>query len=272
MPDMMESPAPASTDYSRVAARYDATRRLPEESLVACYRRLRERGLLPDSGTVLDAGCGTGQVSVPLAAMGYRVRGVDISAAMLEVARAKCRPEWRAAYRVGDVTALAEVDGSVDAVVVSKLFLHVRQWRLAIAELVRVVRRGGCVVHIGERGAFGNRVRRRFADRLDAMGFKGRFLGTQDRHDIAACFVGNGCAPVPFDATDLRWSTRVAYGEAFDHLVERLSAEFWYVPADAYERALADAALWIDLQPAGRDTVEELTPYLGVEVFRKAGG
>jgi SAM-dependent methyltransferase len=42
--------------------------------------------LLP-SGSVLDAGCGTGRVAVELAARGYDVVGVDSDPSMLEVAR-----------------------------------------------------------------------------------------------------------------------------------------------------------------------------------------
>ena len=42
--------------------------------------------LLP-SGSVLDAGCGTGRVAVELAARGYEVVGVDSDASMLDVAR-----------------------------------------------------------------------------------------------------------------------------------------------------------------------------------------
>ena len=42
--------------------------------------------LLP-SGSVLDAGCGTGRVAVELAARGYDVVGVDSDRSMLDVAR-----------------------------------------------------------------------------------------------------------------------------------------------------------------------------------------
>src|SRR3954447_11364168 len=42
--------------------------------------------LLP-TGSVLDAGCGTGRVAVELAARGYDVVGVDSDASMLDVAR-----------------------------------------------------------------------------------------------------------------------------------------------------------------------------------------
>ena len=42
-----------------------------------------------ESARVLDAGCGTGTLSVLLAGLGHRVTGIDISPAMLDLARAK---------------------------------------------------------------------------------------------------------------------------------------------------------------------------------------
>jgi hypothetical protein len=45
--DQIES----TVDFSPIAARYDATRDLPEEILLICYDRLIERGLFPGRGT-----------------------------------------------------------------------------------------------------------------------------------------------------------------------------------------------------------------------------
>lgn len=49
------------------------------------YRELAVAG----DGTVLELGCGTGRVAVPLAEAGCRVTGVDASPSMLAVARAR---------------------------------------------------------------------------------------------------------------------------------------------------------------------------------------
>jgi 2-polyprenyl-3-methyl-5-hydroxy-6-metoxy-1,4-benzoquinol methylase len=65
-----------TSDYSRIASKYDAARDLPEAKLLACYARLAEQNLFPPTGKILDAGCGTGQVSLPLAANGYNVHGI----------------------------------------------------------------------------------------------------------------------------------------------------------------------------------------------------
>lgn len=56
-------------------------------------------------GDVLELGCGTGRVSVPLAQAGLAVTGVDINEAMLKVARARSKG-LSLAYQHGDMTAL----------------------------------------------------------------------------------------------------------------------------------------------------------------------
>jgi SAM-dependent methyltransferase len=226
--------------------------------------------VLPAAGVVLDAGCGTGQISLVLAARGYQVHGVDISGEMVALAQSKVHAGWRARYEVGDVRALAAADGSFDAVVVSKLFQHVEDWKAACRELIRVVRPGGCAIQINERGAFGNAVRRQFAQRADALALKARFVGLDPHSNDAlrSFMTAEGCQVVPVDASDLSWETAITYGEALERIRERLFAEFWYLPTDAYDRLLAETAAWIDLQPARMAAVDRLTPYLVVEAFR----
>lgn len=44
----------------------------------------------PDANTILELGCGTGNHAMLLATAGYRVRGIDLSAEMLEYANRQC--------------------------------------------------------------------------------------------------------------------------------------------------------------------------------------
>lgn len=53
------------------------------------WRALLDDALPPAPGDVLDAGCGTGSVSLLLAELGYRVTGIDFAERMIEAARQK---------------------------------------------------------------------------------------------------------------------------------------------------------------------------------------
>ena len=260
-----------ASDFSSIASHYDSSRDLPTQRLTACYARLTELELLPARGTVLDAGCGTGQVSLPLAEQGYAVHGIDISAEMVRIAQAKVRPGMHVQYAVGDVRDIPLESGSVDAVVVSKLFQHIQDWKRACRELIRVARPGACLIQINERGAFGNAVRRHFARRADELGYAGRYLGLDPHRntELPAYMKAEGCEVVPFDVSDLRWTSDISYGEAFARLQDRLYAEFWYLPEAVHDRLLSETIAWIDTHPEGRNTIDHLSPYLVVEVFRR---
>ena len=73
-----------SVDFDRFARFYDWDTETETDDL-DFYRNLAAR----TGGPVLEVGCGTGRVLLPLARGGTRLTGVDVSAAMLGRARAK---------------------------------------------------------------------------------------------------------------------------------------------------------------------------------------
>ena len=98
-----------------LARRYDAE--LDGTPLLDIDRRFVMRHLSPAS-CVLDLGCGTGRVAVPLAVAGHRVTAVDLSEEMLRVAGAKANAAGATLHRAkANVVELdAFRDQSFDAV------------------------------------------------------------------------------------------------------------------------------------------------------------
>lgn len=89
-------------------------------------------------GAVLDAGGGTGGASRLLARTGARPVLVDLSPDMLGACPDPAVPRVRA-----DLTRLPFPDGVFDGVHAAYALQNVRDWRAAVAEVVRVVRAGG---------------------------------------------------------------------------------------------------------------------------------
>ena len=75
------------------------------------------------AGTVLDAGCGTGENALHVAALGLPVLGVDVSEAALAVAREKARERGiEAEFAVADALALGRLARRFDTVLDVGLF------------------------------------------------------------------------------------------------------------------------------------------------------
>ena len=79
--------------YSALAPYYDAFNRdVPYDGILRFYQRLFARaGISPQ--LVLDLACGTGAMSIRLAAAGYEVIAADASSQMLSIASARPVPE-----------------------------------------------------------------------------------------------------------------------------------------------------------------------------------
>ncbi|WP_370500205.1 class I SAM-dependent methyltransferase [Mycolicibacterium sp. jd] len=75
-------------------------------------------------GEVLDAGCGTGALSLHLAAHGYATVGLDLSATAIAVARGEAarRRLTKAVFEVADITEFSGFDNRFGTVVDSALF------------------------------------------------------------------------------------------------------------------------------------------------------
>jgi ubiquinone/menaquinone biosynthesis C-methylase UbiE len=104
-------------------------------------------------GPVLELGCGTGRVSLPLARAGVALVGVDRSAPMLERARRRLKPRAGGARAVsvrfvrGDIRALPFADASFPMVIapygILQSLIRPSDLTATLASVARVVAAGG---------------------------------------------------------------------------------------------------------------------------------
>src|ERR1700730_12229365 len=92
----------------------------------------------------LDAGCGTGFLSLELAARGHRVVGVDFSPAMLAEARRKvAQQNFSVRFEEADAEQLSFPSSSFDFAISRHVLWTLPHPEAAIDEWVRVLRPGG---------------------------------------------------------------------------------------------------------------------------------
>jgi phosphatidylethanolamine/phosphatidyl-N-methylethanolamine N-methyltransferase len=130
--------------WSRFAARYDG-HVVSRDAVVLAPRIAQAVGPV---ARVLDAGCGTGQVTVELARVARQVDAADFVDEMLAVAREKSRALGLANvsfHRMG-VESLDFPDGAFDAVVLSNVLHLVDDPGRALAQAHRVLKPGGRLV------------------------------------------------------------------------------------------------------------------------------
>lgn len=150
-------------------------------------------GKVPAGSTVVDVPCGTGRLAAALLERGYRVHGMDISAAMLAVAEEKLHGyQDRFSFEVADVKHAPARPDAYDAALCARVLMH-----FTLDEQVEFLTAVAClsssiVVINHSLDSPYQRFRRRVK----------RLLG--DRHDPARCPVSNADIKVLLQRAGLR--------------------------------------------------------------------
>jgi ubiquinone/menaquinone biosynthesis C-methylase UbiE len=152
----------------------------------------------------LDAGCGTGFLSLELAARGHRVTGVDFAPEMLALAKEKAASaKAKIRFEHADAENLPFAPASFDLVITRHVLWTLPHPEAAIDEWVRVLRPGGRLAVIdgqslvapGEEQAASARRSAEYAPIGDQL----PFLMGKAREEIEALFRSKGLATVGSD-------------------------------------------------------------------------
>lgn len=134
---------PTTTYHASDGAAYEAwlgrwTRKLAEPFL--------DFTRFPDSGDLLDVGCGTGALTFVMAQRwsGRHIVGVDLAAPFIDYARSRNSSD-QPQFEVGDACALPYVDRRFAGVAAQFVLMFIPRPELALKEICRVTRPGGTV-------------------------------------------------------------------------------------------------------------------------------
>jgi SAM-dependent methyltransferase len=196
--------------------------------------------------TILDVGIGTGRGSLPLAARGMKLTGVDSSPAMLDETRRLAGEQGLSLTTMtASLDRLPFPDATFDSLISLNVLVHFPNWREILPEWARVVRPGGRLVfdvhsldHL--RAALGRRVDEAEMAAVDAGSYQMRLavedlVATADRHGLTVV------AAVPYGAFLSGGNRNYLLGDVEDkHYWARLLS--WL----ACDEALFDLALFLE--------------------------
>lgn len=224
----------------------------------------------------MDLGCGSGNATIPLAAIAGRTIGVDPAGRLLDVAASRAAKAGREVEWVrANAEALPQPDDAVDLVVSVFAVVFSPQPAHAIDEMLRVLRPGGRIVLTawspeGPIGEVGELVRAALAEVAGAplAGPGPHGVAWHDTASYASLVPGGEDVITVHDAT---LELRAASGAAWVGVQEQ-SHPMWL----AAREALGDDGAWRDLTRRAADVLDDasgepdamavLSPYRIVEL------
>ena len=214
-----------SVSFDRIADKFDSTRAYPEDTWNAILEALS--GVLSEKGLILDAGVDTGRFAAPLQAKGLRIVGVDISARMLEKAKAKRVQNILQA----DLCALPFRDHRFSDTISIHVLHLIKRWKCALGEIGRVTTHRFISVAFVKEPSDAETIRDFYDQVCNQLGFVVHHPGVRERElpDLLSPDSEKLIATLerPVDVTKL-----------IDDYEARVYSAQWPVPEDVHQQAV----------------------------------
>jgi ubiquinone/menaquinone biosynthesis C-methylase UbiE len=231
---------PGSVSFDRAADFYDQTRDFPEPVATQGIQAILD--VVGVGASILDAGTGTGRVSVPLLKRGANLFGVDLSTRMMSRLRAKY-PAAQLAQ--ADVSLLPFQDNSFDAVLNCHVMHLVGPWREALREYQRVLRPKGVYInarteHVGE--SVHEQVRSHWRNLIKEYGMKSHRPGVKDDKELREALIAMGAEVTQMEV--VRYPRNYVVREIIEGIANRTYSHTWDVPGETMTQSLEDLRFW----------------------------
>lgn len=241
-----------SIRFDTAADHYDRTRAISDEAMRRTISLLASE--LSDRGPVLEVGVGTGLLALRLHEAEIPVCGLDLSAPMLAKLVEKAGGVLPFPLVRADATMMPFADRAFGAAYLRWVLHLIPDWRVALAEMARVVHPGGVLlVSLGAFDEVGRAIRARFSEitglSTDPVGL---MWGNVDALD--AEFEGLGLRlrvlpSIPEEAEE-------PLGSFLDDIEEGRWSWTWHVPEDARVDAVRELRPWAEERFGPLDRVE----------------
>ena len=229
-----------SISFDRAADFYDQTRDFPEPVASQGIQAILDAA--GAGARMLDAGTGTGRVSVPLLNRGADLFGVDLSTKMMGFLRGKF-PSARIAQ--ADVSKLPFPGKTFDAVLTCHVMHLVGPWREALSEYRRVLKPQGVYInarteHVGE--SVHEQVRSYWRNLVKEYGIQSQRPGARDDKELLKALTTMGAKVTLVEV--VRYPRTYVVREIIEGIASRTYSHTWDVPDEVMGQSLEELRSW----------------------------
>ena len=234
----------SSLQFDRAATFYDDTRGIPEDISERITQTILD--LVPPDRPMLEAGAGTGRISVPLLRRGAPLVGVDLSSEMMRRLREK---SVHAPLAQADISRLPFPNATFGLILTVHVLHLVGPWRDALREFRRVLRTGGVYLNSHNyrySDSPNRRLRNQWHTLVEARGHTWRRPGAQDDEEVLAEVRKMGVQVEQIVVS--QWTGSDTPQKEIDAIAARVTSDTWSVPDTVLAETVAGLRAWAATQ------------------------
>jgi len=261
-----------SLSFDGLAGLYNETRSYDSKCFDSALNYIATTFPVNTFSTLLEPGIGNGRIAIPFAQLGYQVVGVDISEEMLSVLQKNLQQNTSKlpiTFQRADITQLPFSNGAFDMAVVVHLFYFIRDWKRAVNEILRVIRKKGSVIlmHTGT-GTEIPFLNERYKELCASLNSPIPAIGVKGTREVVDYFCSLGCK-AEWIRDRWQWTSRIQLGKALGYIKHR-AYSFTVFASDVIHAQVTDKLeAELKLKFGSLDTIIEIPNQIYLVVLNK---